>query len=558
MTPRTITGGSPPSALTRLRSLLPHGGSLPSGEWQRRHRVIVLLLWLTVFAVPAYALLLRGVGALRYLPEQLSMLTFALVAGRRVVSGKLRSVAASMGLLTAAASLVDVSGGLIEMHFAFFVVIVILTMYEDWLPFLLAVGFVLLHHGIMGTLDPHAVFNRPAEWADPWAWAALHALFVAMAGVAGVTAWRLNEQVRERMREAQAELARIGETDSLTGLSNRRRLMSDLAAVYEKGGNTALTLFDLDGFKDYNDRFGHPAGDSLLSRLAGRLRENVGDAGTTYRLGGDEFCVLAKAATGEGLERLERRWTATFVERGEGFAISASRGSVLIPGEAADPSEALRVCDHRMYVAKNGGRPTAASQTKNVLLAALSARHSDLGPHGNGVALVADGVAEALRLSHEERQDLRYAAELHDIGKVAIPDSILHKPGPLDADEWDFIRRHTLIGERILAAAPALTRVAQIVRSTHERFDGQGYPDNLVGESIPLAARIIAACDAYDAMTSARPYQQAVSHRDALAELQRCAGTQFDPNVIDTLLRVASALHEAPHLTVNADDTAAA
>jgi diguanylate cyclase (GGDEF)-like protein len=495
-------------------------------------------LWLTITVVAIYGLAMHGLNTVRYLPEVLSLLIFAALASWQQPSRKLRSIAASLGMLTAAASLVDISGGLTEMHFAFFVVVVVLTVYEDWIPFLLAVGFVLLHHGIMGTLDPRAVFSNPAAWANPWAWAALHAMFVALAGVAGVTAWRLNEQVRARMRATQEELERIGATDSLTGLYNRRRLMADLAVVYERRAQAALAIFDLDGFKDYNDRFGHPAGDSLLARLAGRLQATVGASGHAYRLGGDEFCVLVHLLDPDQLEARSRDWTSAFSEHGEGFTISASTGTALIPDEATDASDALRLCDRRMYMIKNSGRATAATQTKNVLLAALSARHSHLDQHLHGVAAVAVRVGHELGLTVDELEDLLYAAELHDVGKVAVPDSIVSKPGPLDEEEWEFMRRHTVIGQRILDAAPSLARVGVIVRATHEHVDGRGYPDQLQGERIPLAARIISVCDAYDAMTSPRPYRKTLTHPEALAELYRCAGAQFDAVVVETFVRV--------------------
>ncbi|HEV3012030.1 MAG TPA: HD domain-containing phosphohydrolase, partial [Actinomycetota bacterium] len=127
----------------------------------------------------------------------------------------------------------------------------------------------------------------------------------------------------------------------------------------------------------------------------------------------------------------------------------------------------------------------------------------------------------------------RQAAELHDVGKMGIPEELLHKPGPLDAEEWAFVRRHPLIGERIIGAAPALAPAAKLVRATHERFDGSGYPDGLTGEQIPLGARIIAVCDAFSAMTASRPYTAQRTVPEAIAELRRCAGTQFDPAVVD-------------------------
>jgi HD-GYP domain-containing protein (c-di-GMP phosphodiesterase class II) len=135
-------------------------------------------------------------------------------------------------------------------------------------------------------------------------------------------------------------------------------------------------------------------------------------------------------------------------------------------------------------------------------------------------------------MSDEQRTAVRQAAALHDIGKAAVPDAILNKPGPLSEDEWVFMRRHTVIGERIMQAAPALAAAAPLVRSSHERFDGAGYPDALAGREIPLGASVIAVCDAYDAMVSDRPYRAALTHAEALAELQRCAGTQFDPAVV--------------------------
>jgi HD-GYP domain-containing protein (c-di-GMP phosphodiesterase class II) len=141
---------------------------------------------------------------------------------------------------------------------------------------------------------------------------------------------------------------------------------------------------------------------------------------------------------------------------------------------------------------------------------------------------------------------LERAAELHDIGKIAIPDAILNKPGPLDAEEWRFMRRHTLIGESMLSAAPALQSAAQLVRSSHERYDGTGYPDGLKGEAIPLASRVIFVCDAFHAMTSERPYGTPMEPAAALEELTRCAGTQFDPAVVKAFKAELAAAPERP------------
>jgi diguanylate cyclase (GGDEF)-like protein len=545
----------PRGVLAAVRRALPHGGSLPDADWRSRHRVISLLLAVMIAVVVAYAGVEHQAAAVRYIPEIVAMVTFATLAGWTGVSRKWRSVSASMGLLTGSAALVDISGGLIEMHFSFFVVIVVLTLYEDWVPFLVAVAFVLIHHGVMGTLDPRVVFNTPAAWHNPWAWAGLHALFVALAGAAGVTAWGLNERVRERMREAQRQLEHLGLTDPLTGLGNRRQLMGDVERLIEDGRPGALAIFDLDGFKEYNDRFGHPAGDALLVRLTAALGASVHGAATAYRLGGDEFCVLAPGVSRADLDPLLSAWTGCLGEEDEGFSITASSGAALIPEEAGDVSAALRLCDRRMYARKNSRRATAAAQTRDVLLATLAAhRH---GPAG-GVAGPAERVGVELGMSGVWLQDLAHAADLHDIGMVAVPESILAKPAPLTPEEWRFVQRHPVIGERILGAAPALAGVARLVRATHERHDGAGYPDRLAGEQIPLPARIIAVCVAYQAMRSERPYRSAAGHEEALAELARCAGAQFDPQVVEAFVRVYADSPPAPRPAVAAPAAAPA
>jgi two-component system cell cycle response regulator len=323
-------------------------------------------------------------------------------------------------------------------------------------------------------------------------------------------------------------------TDALTGLGNRRSLtrdLEDVVALASPEHPACLALFDLDGFKTYNDTFGHPAGDSLLARLAKALDVAMEAHGTAYRMGGDEFCVLLDLERCE-LELVLAAAATALAESGDGFMITCSYGRVMLPAEAADAEHALNLADERMYVQKNGGRVSAGRQSSDVLLRALSERHPSLGAHVHGVAELAVSIGERLGLPPDELRDLRKAAEQHDMGKVAIPDAILNKPGPLDAAEWEFMRRHTIIGERILQAAPALAGVAAIVRSTHERMDGKGYPDQLAGEAIPLAARIVLVCDAYEAMTADRSYRRAMSAEVALEELERCAGSQFDPCVV--------------------------
>jgi len=330
-------------------------------------------------------------------------------------------------------------------------------------------------------------------------------------------------------------------TDALTGLGNRRQLMEDLqlaCRLADAGEPWTLALYDLNGFKRYNDTFGHPAGDALLARLCDKLRTIVAPHGTAYRMGGDEFCVLFRPSARDD-EMIVHASVAALSEQGPGFSVTASHGVVSIPAEASDPSTVLQLTDQRLYQRKDETRESSAvQQLRDVLLQAFHERHPDLREHQRGVGLMALATGRRLGLGGEELELLARAAELHDVGKIAIPDAILQKPGPLDAEEWRFMRRHTILGERILTAAAALRPVARLVRSSHERFDGGGYPDGLAGEEIPLGARIIFVCDAYDAMTTDRPYSRAITPADAVRELRTCAGGQFDPRVVEAFAAV--------------------
>ncbi len=656
-------------ALSSLRAMLPQGHTLPYAAWRRRHHAMVALLFaeavgLTIFSAA------QGYGALHSLSHTAILFPIGVAALLLERRQRFAATLVSLGLITACALLVHVWHGAIEAHFLFFVTIVVLALYEDWIPFLVAFAYVVLHHGLAGALHPENVYNHPDAVAHPWKWAAIHGAFVAAAGLAAVVAWRLNENVRaeaqasyrrareseerfkgafegapigmvlfsfaddvpgevlqvnramcditgrtreqlhanafrdvvhpedatagvdavrrlargeeehtqfdmryvhadgrtvwvsasvslihaesgepsyaiaqvqditERKRAAE-ELTHQALHDPLTGLANRRSLVADLErgiAAATSGRPLLLALFDLDGFKTYNDTYGHPAGDALLTRLARRLERALDDMATAYRVGGDEFCVLSTAEDPHALPQLAAEALA---EQGEGFTVTASYGSVLLPVEATTATEALREADRRMYARKNSdSRSSAGRQSADVLLRILSERSPALGVHLDEVTALCDAVAERLGMPDADRSPLLQAASLHDVGKAAIPDDILNKPGPLNDEEWAFMRRHTLIGERILSAAPALSRAAKLVRWSHERYDGKGYPDKLAGRAIPLASRIIAVCDAYDAMVSERPYKDRTETRDARTELRRCAGNQFDPEVVEVFCAV--------------------
>ena len=222
-----------------------------------------------------------------------------------------------------------------------------------------------------------------------------------------------------------------------------------------------LTLFDLDGFKQYNDTFGHLAGDQLLERLSARLSAVLAGRGTAYRMGGDEFCALWNLSDVGQASVTTIEAVAALSEHGESFSIGCSYGSVLLPNEATDSTEALRIADRRMYIRKGSASASAGRQSSDVLHRALAERDSELGAHLGGVAELASATAVRLGVPEEDMEATRHTGLLHDVGKVAIPDEILNKAGPLDNAEWEFVKRHTVIGERIISAAPALASVAQ-------------------------------------------------------------------------------------------------
>ncbi len=347
-------------------------------------------------------------------------------------------------------------------------------------------------------------------------------------------ATRLGREKQELLEASRIEAL----TDPLTGLANRRRLFADMEALLsERPPPDGLTLgmFDLDGFKEYNDTFGHPAGDALLARCGRKLAAAIEGHGSAYRMGGDEFCVIVRESDATPVLVAAQE---ALSEHSERFEVSCSRGSVAITPNEMTLEQALQQADHRLYSDKRSSRTRQGGAVHDVLLRLLAENSPTLATHLGNVGRLAEAVARTLRLDDDQIALTKLTAELHDIGKTALPDAILDKPGPLDDGEWDFIRRHTIIGERILAAAPALAQVAPLVRSTHERMDGSGYPDGLRGEEIPLVSRIVAAADAYDAMTNRRPYSLPFSPARAVAELRRVAGTQFDPDVAEALVSV--------------------
>jgi len=365
-------------------------------------------------------------------------------------------------------------------------------------------------------------------------------------GLVGVAAcgWLLGAYRRRSealMRGVAESSALEARTDQLTGLPNRRALLEELERWIEGGRTFTVALADLNGFKHYNDTFGHPAGDALLRRLGGKLAVAWAGHGFAARLGGDEFCVITDNLSREALQEILHE---SLSEDGEGFSISAVSGLADVPAEAGDATAAMRLADTQLYAAKSthyarrrgvGDASATAPSTRST-----SAQMPDLGDRLDRVASLAVACARQLGLPAEEVGHIERAAQLHDIGKVAVPAAILSKREDLTAEEQEFLRHHSVIGERLLSGDESLEQAAAMVRAMQERWDGAGYPDQLAGDSIPVGARIIAVADAFCAMTTDRVRAPARTPAEALAELDRCSGTQFDPTVVAAVAEVVT------------------
>jgi diguanylate cyclase (GGDEF)-like protein len=354
---------------------------------------------------------------------------------------------------------------------------------------------------------------------------------------------------------------RLALTDPLTGLGNHRhfheRLQRELIAAEEAGDPLTLCLIDVDDFKRINDRYGHPAGDRVLSQVATKLRQG----GEAFRLGGDEFAVLLpehdEATALDTATSIIERLRAMQLEHNEQVTVSA--GVATFPVQGVGRDELIRLADSALYWAKEHGknrvrlyRPEVVELAELKKLAsgadraarfraaaslakAVDARDVYTGSHSERVADLAVRVAERMGLSHELVELTRLAASLHDLGKLAIPEEILRKPGPLTDPERLVLERHPQIGYRMLESL-GVTPIAEWVLHHHERWDGTGYPDGLHGEDIPLGARIIFVADAFDAMTNDRVYRGRLGIDAAVEELESCAGTQFDPDAVAALV----------------------
>lgn len=348
--------------------------------------------------------------------------------------------------------------------------------------------------------------------------------WLGLALIASVFAWMLQNNRRQ------------SRLDAITGLANRLQLHDDLADMLASSNDRwTLVLLELDGLEAYRDRFGFEAGDELLRQFARELTSVVDQhGGTAYRVDGGQFC--ARLATGEGKAgEIVMAISVSADTDDDETSINPPHGEVALPDDASDPDLALQIAGQRLAAYKQRQRRAAKRQAHDVLVALLSSRRPELQAHLRAVAFRAIAIGRLLGLGQSELDDLASAARLQNIGLLTVPDSVLDKPSSLSPAEFELIREHPSAGERIISSAPALASVATLVRSSCEHYDGSGRPDGLAGEAIPLGSRIISVCVAFTALTAERPYRPARSPEEALAELRRCAGAQFDPRVVDAL-----------------------
>jgi diguanylate cyclase (GGDEF)-like protein/putative nucleotidyltransferase with HDIG domain len=403
------------------------------------------------------------------------------------------------------------------------------------------------------------------------------ALLVSRPPTSGVPAWWLVGMgtllvaaivimtMRVRVELLIARLYDAARTDALTRLSNRRgfRELLDLDLERARRGETEMTVLvgDLDRFKEVNDRSGHQVGDAALQRVARVLHEGKRQIDSAARVGGEEFALILPDTSQDGAfvlaERLRCALRDEFAE--DSVPITISFGLATYPRHGETAASLLRAADEALYAAKDSGRnrtvrhsPLLRELTRSGggpgdiegerflavmldLAEAVDLRFSGSARHSETVGRYAEMMARELGLPERRVSRVRLAGMLHDIGKVAVSDSILRKPGPLTEEELTIIRRHPELGVQILEH-PSLADVRAWVGAHHERPDGLGYPLGISGEELPLEARIVAVADAYEAMTSDRSYRDSIGHSGARAELRRCAGSQFDRRVVEAFL----------------------
>jgi len=357
----------------------------------------------------------------------------------------------------------------------------------------------------------------------------------------------------------------LAERDPLTGLFNRRRinelLENEIQRARRKEEVFSVMMLDVDDLKLINDAYGHLAGDKLLKNIANLLKNSCRSVDLIGRYGGDEFLIILPYTDGEKAKNIAQRICEKVREQrlevnGNiiNIPIRLSIGVATYPFDSMVSQELITLADKRMYKSKQFGKTVvsvsvpeikeyllAKRPTLNVLeglVTAVNGKDHYTKAHSELVTKLSLSLAKEINLPKEEMEALRIAALLHDIGKIGIPESILRKPGPLEKEEFELIKQHPRLGAMMLNGPPPYRdHVIDAIKYHHERYDGKGYPEGLKGKDIPLLARIIGIADAYSAMITDRPYRKALTKEEAIAELKKGAGTQFDPELVDKFIK---------------------
>ncbi|MCF8024763.1 MAG: diguanylate cyclase [Desulfobacteraceae bacterium] len=344
-------------------------------------------------------------------------------------------------------------------------------------------------------------------------------------------------------KKAEENLRRMGFRDSMTNLYNRNFFEEEMNRLQDgRHSPIGIIICDVDGLKFINDTLGHQSGDEIVINIADILQKNFRASDIVARVGGDEFAILLPGVDQDIAEKLVRRLRRAVEDHNNtnpGLPVSLSIGYAVSPKQPVDMQALFREADDRMYRDKLQQEKSSRSAPVQALTKAIEARDFETEGHSERLKELATSLARAMDLGGDTANDLLLLAKFHDLGKVGIPDDILFKPGPLTEQEMMEMQKHSEIGYRIAQSVPDLAPIAELVLWHHERWDGQGYPQGLKGEEIPLCCRILAIVDAYDAMTSHRPYRKAVLPAEAVEELRRCAGSQFDPNLVEEFIKIA-------------------
>jgi diguanylate cyclase (GGDEF)-like protein/PAS domain S-box-containing protein len=325
--------------------------------------------------------------------------------------------------------------------------------------------------------------------------------------------------------------------DHLTGLKNRRYFDQQVKLMdLQENYPLSIISFDINGLKIINDAFGHIYGDMLLKHVANVFLEVFQENCVVSRVGGDEFLILMiKTTEIKAKEKADEAQERIHEHRIKGVQVSLSYG-IAVKNKNEKVSDLLIEAENKMYTHKLFETASHRSDSIKTILRALHEKNPREEIHSKRVSELCVKMGTVLKMDQNELQMLRTISHLHDIGKISIDDSILNKPGKLSNEEWEIIRKHPEIGFRIVSASKEYAAVGLDILSHHERYDGKGYPRGLANHEIPIRARIISLVDAYDAMTSDRPYRQAMTHQMAIEEIIKCANTQFDPTLVDVFV----------------------